>query len=214
MTPPYIIVDSGLTPNDTSQVTPLYILTCIFSSMYSEAVCFAFFWFRSGTFRSIPVFKVMMMIKADLETACFAIFESVPVRFGLQEYVNYKNWSWNGKFCNFWVRSGPFRPVPIDMVNLIDKNGLETVCFAIFWVRSGPFRSVPVRFGPFRPVPVNRERKHAIKSRLGSDHLIFMRGGGEAGLEDVFGPGHFFFTRDAVLSFVYNTICTIEFNLS
>ena len=33
-----------------------------------------------------------MMIKADLETASFAIFESVPVRFGLQEYVNDKNW--------------------------------------------------------------------------------------------------------------------------
>ena len=28
-----------------------------------------------------------------------------------------------------------------------------------------------------------------------------MRGGGGAELEDVFGPGHFFFTRDAVLSF-------------
>ena len=42
----------------------------------------------------------------------------------------------------------------------------------------------------------------------------FYAGGGGAGMEDVFGPGHFFFTRDAVLSSVYNTICTIEFNLS
>ena len=29
----------------------------------------------------------------------------------------------------------------------------------------------------------------------------YAEGGGGAGLEDVYGPGHFFFTRDAVLSF-------------
>ena len=40
---------------------------------------------------------VMLMIKTGLETACFAIFESVPVRFGLQEYVNDKNWHCNDK---------------------------------------------------------------------------------------------------------------------
>ena len=48
---------------------------------------------------------VMLMIKTarktGLETACFAIFESVPVRFGLQEYVNDKNWHCNDKFGNF-----------------------------------------------------------------------------------------------------------------
>ena len=37
---------------------------------------------------------------------------------------------------------------------------------------------------------------------------------GRAGLEDVFGLGHFFFTRDAVLSFYLYIIRTIEFGLS
>ena len=55
-------------------------------------------------------------------------------------------------------------------------------------------------------VTLTLERKHAIKSRLGSDHLIFMRGRWGVGLEDVFGPGHFFFTRDAALSFYLYTI--------
>ena len=43
-----------------------------------------------------------------------------------------------------------------------------------------------------------------------------MLGGGGAGLEDVFGPGHFLFhsRRGPVFLFVYNTIHTIEFNLS
>ena len=52
-------------------------------------------------FLYVPVVMVMLMIKTGLETACFAIFESVPVRFGLQEYVYDKNWHCNDKFGNF-----------------------------------------------------------------------------------------------------------------
>ena len=62
------------------------------------------------------------------------------------------------------------------------------------------------------------ERKHAIKSRLGSDHLTFFAGGGGRGawLEGVFGPKHFFFhpRRGSVFLIVYHTIRTIEFNMS
>ena len=53
-------------------------------------------------------------------------------------------------------------------------------------------------------VTLTPERKHAIKSRLGSDHLIFMRGGvggGGLGWRMFSGLDIFVFTRDAVLSF-------------
>ena len=60
---------------------------------------------------------VMLMIKTGLETACLAIFESVPVRFGLQEYVNDKTGIANTSLAIF--ESVPVRFDPLRSLWLI-----------------------------------------------------------------------------------------------